>query len=177
MRQPDQPDHRPPQPVGADQRIRLLRRQGPGVAQPASENPYKDVVRGARGVSSREAPAPPAPAVFYRALDGVLSGRNLPELSAHWRDMMSSLEARNASLHRSVRLLERAEAAGLADAAGAANTDSPPLLYGPKEALAYALHGLLPALGTAQRAMAEAAASLPPGWAPKSMLDFGAGAS
>jgi hypothetical protein len=51
---------------------------------------------------------------------------------------------------------------------GAANTDSPPLLYGPTEALAYALHGLLPALGTAQRIMTEAAAGLPRGWAPRS---------
>lgn len=44
-----------------------------------------------------------------------------------------------------------------------ANTDSPPLLYGPSESLAYVLHGLLPAFGSVTRILREVQKSMPPG--------------
>jgi len=143
----------------------------------ARENPYKDVVRGPEGVHSRSPVMPPLKVLA--GVDTVLSGRNLPTLSAHWRDMMGSLEKRNESLHKSVKLLEKlhaAQAAGvLTDVpANAANTDSPPLLYGPQETLAYVLHGMLPSYGVAHRVFTEIRASLP-GFSPRSMLDFGCG--
>jgi ribosomal protein RSM22 (predicted rRNA methylase) len=143
----------------------------------ARENPYKDVVRGPEGVHSRSPVMPPLKVLA--GVDTVLSGRNLPTLSAHWRDMMGSLEKRNESLHKSVKLLEKlhaAQAAGvLTDVpANAANTDSPPLLYGPQETLAYVLHGMLPSYGVAHRVFTEIRAALP-GFSPRSMLDFGCG--
>lgn len=146
----------------------------------ASENPYKDIVRGpAGGTILTRSPVMP-PLHVMQGLDGVLSGRNLPTLSSHWRDMMDSLVKRNISLHKSVKVLEQLHAAQMAGVlpeipANAANTDSPPLLYGPNETLAYALHGLLPSWGVCHRVLSEVKASLPPGWAPRSMLDYGSG--
>jgi len=73
------------------------------------------------------------------------------------------------SLHKSVKLRDR-----LIDAIAkgtvppetpldSANTDSPPLLYGPSESLAYVLHGLLPAYGSVTRILREVQKSMPPG--------------
>lgn len=140
----------------------------------AAQNPYTDATRN----YSRHPVA--VPSVILRAVDGVLRSRNLAMLSQHWRDMTASAEERNASLLRAVRLREKVEAARAAGALkdvppGAVSTDSPPLLYGPKEALAHTLHALLPSYGLAVRVFEDVAAGLPPSWAPRSILDFGAG--
>lgn len=119
------------------------------------------------------------PAALARGMDSVLKGRNISALTAHWRDMQRSLKERNVALLRDVQraaqLHEAQRAGSLLDIPpNALTTESPPLLYGPNETLAYALHGLLPSYGVAKRAVEEVAAALP-AWSPRSMLDFGAG--
>lgn len=140
----------------------------------AARNPYWDAARN----YSRHPVA--VPMSIVRSIDGVLRGRNLAMLSQHWRDMAESVEERNRSLLKALRQREKLDAARAAGAlkdvpTSAVSTDSPPLLYGPKEALASTLHALLPSYGLAVRAFEEVAASMPPAWAPTSMLDFGAG--
>jgi ribosomal protein RSM22 (predicted rRNA methylase) len=125
----------------------------------------------------------------------VLAGRNIASLNEHWREMSRSLKERNVSLFRDVRArarLRAAQAAGAlapeeaARAAAAVNTDSPPVLYGPNETLAYVLHQLLPQYGVAHRILSELRNAVPPpaagpggpaagGYRPVSMLDFGSG--
>ena len=142
----------------------------------ARENPYLAMTSTGSG---RQPVAPPG--ALLKAMDAVLAGRNLPMLSLHWRDMSTSLDERNLQLLKSTRLAERvraALAAGTLDPAmvpaDAASSESPPLLYGPTETLAYVLHALLPSFGVALRVFNEIHAALP-AWAPRSMLDFGAG--
>ena len=152
----------------------------------------------------RSAPAPPPDLV--RRVEAVLAGRNIASLNEHWRDMSHALKERNVSLMRDSRTraqLRAAEAAGAlapeeaARAIAVANTDSPPLLYGPNETLAYVLHQLLPQYGVALRMFSELRSAVPPrprsaasvaggsggggggdgggGFSPASMLDFGSG--
>lgn len=126
---------------------------------------------------TRQAVLPPD--WLLKGIDSVLKGRNLIMISEHWKDMMASLEKRNESLHRSVKQMDKLEtlwAAGTATdiASDAVSTDSPPLLYGPDESLAYVLHGLLPSYGIALRLFTDVEASTP-NFHPKSMLDFGSG--
>jgi hypothetical protein len=63
---------------------------------------------------------------------------------------------------------------GVTDAQRGALATSPPLLYGPKETLAYLAHRALPLYGVVHRVMSDTAAALPD-YSPKSMLDFGSG--
>lgn len=146
-----------------------------GEAPSARSNPYRDMV------TSPSRSAPPVPPGLLRSIDGLLKGRNLASLSSHYADMASDMRARNESLLRSVRNMERLAAAregGVLPTsipADAANTDSPPLLYGPNETLAYTLHAMLPSYGVAHRIFTELAAQLPPGAAPRTMCDVGSG--
>jgi ribosomal protein RSM22 (predicted rRNA methylase) len=139
----------------------------------ASANPYIPAVR----TEYRSAPMPP-PRVL-RALESVLSGRNVSALNAHWTDMARALKERNVSLLHDAARADRLRQ-GLASGAitgvpaDAVTTDSPPLLYGPTETLAYALHGFLPSYGVALRVFRELEAATPRD-PPTSMLDFGCG--
>jgi ribosomal protein RSM22 (predicted rRNA methylase) len=123
------------------------------------------------------------PTALVRGVDSVLAGRNTAMISQHWRDMVGSLEERNLRLWKAVKLGAKLKAA-LAEGvisdpaslpADAASTASPPLLYGPDETLGFVLHALLPAYGVTVRVLEDVAAELPPGWAPRSMLDVGSG--
>lgn len=52
---------------------------------------------------------------------------------------------------------------------------SPPLLYGPKETLAFVAHRAVPLFGVLDRVLRDVKVATP-GFTPKSMLDFGSGA-
>lgn len=143
----------------------------------ARDNPYL------RMASSYGRHPVSAPTSLVKGIDTVLAGRNTAMISQHWYDMQTSLEERNLSLHKSVKLGAKLKAA-LADGTisdpsklppDAGNTNSPPLLYGPQETLAYTLHAMLPSFGTSVRLFEDTAAELPHGWAPTSMLDVGSG--
>jgi ribosomal protein RSM22 (predicted rRNA methylase) len=150
-------------------------RLGYGGLQRNVDNPY---VRMTRNLY-KSAPSPPPSLVA--GLESVLKGRNISALNSHWSAMAASLHERNVSLVRDAARAEKLRQAlatgALADDVprDAANTDSPPLLYGPTETLAYALHALLPSYGVALRVLREAKEALPPGRQVASMLDFGCG--
>ena len=121
------------------------------------------------------------PAALARGVDSILQGRNHAALNLHWGDMARSLKERNvslmASLRKAAKLAEAQRSGALNEISPAAiTTDSPPLLYGPNETLAYVLHGLYPSYGVALRLLREAAEALPGGaWQPRTMLDLGTG--
>lgn len=52
--------------------------------------------------------------------------------------------------------------------------DLPPVMYGPKQTLAYTAYHLMPQWAVVSRVMAQVAAKLP-GFRPRTMLDFGSG--
>jgi hypothetical protein len=128
---------------------------------PTKLSPYIDLTT----TGSRAAIPPP------RALvDGVMSilkGRDIAGIRAHFADMEASLDARDQSM---VREAVQKQAPGLGGVYGS----SPPLLYGPKETLAFVLHRMLPLFAVETSVLREVAASLP-GFQPKSCLDFGSG--
>lgn len=147
---------------------------GVGSSVAAHSNPYLHMTtnyyRSATG----------APSELVKGLESVLKGRNIASLNQHWTDMSRSLKDRNVSLMNDVRKMEKLRVALASGAikdipANAVNTDSPPLLYGPTETLAYALHQALPSYGIAHRMLSDLQAALPH-LQPSSMLDFGAGA-
>ena len=143
----------------------------------ARDNPY---LRMASSYGRHAISVPPA---LVKGIDSVIAGRNSEMISQHWFDMQESLERRNLSLYKATKLARRLKEAlrsGIisdpaALPADAANTTSPPLLYGPQETLGYTLHALLPAFGIAVRLLEDTAAELPRGWTPRSMLDVGSG--
>jgi Mitochondrial small ribosomal subunit Rsm22 len=128
---------------------------------PTKLSPYIDLTT----TGSRTAIPPP------RALvDGVMSilkGRDIAGIRTHFADMEASLDARDQSM---VRESLRNQAPGHGGAYGS----SPPLLYGPKETLAFVLHRMMPLFAVETAVLREVAASLP-SFQPKSCLDFGSG--
>jgi hypothetical protein len=119
-----------------------------GMSESARRNPYSDATHN----YSRHPIA--VPKSMLKGIDGVLKSRNLAMLSQHWRDMALSVEARNQALFKAERLRTKVAEARSVGAlqdipASAVTTDSPPLLYGPKEALAHVLHAMLPSHGLA----------------------------
>lgn len=142
-----------------------------------SMNPYLPMTRN----YYKSAINPPPHVVS--GMETVLRGRNIAALNSHWTDMSSSLKERNVSLLHDVEKLEKLRIA-LANGTikeeeinkYSVNTDSPPLIYGPMETLAYVLHGLLPSYGVALRLLTDYKNTLNSSLVkPTSMLDFGAG--
>ena len=152
-----------------------------GSAISARDNPYIDMTHN----YSRQAGAPP-PELVNR-LQSILRGRNIASLNLHWLDMSRQLKERNVSLIHDVRKREKIRKAlqtgtltpeDAERALSVTNTDSPPLLYGPTETLAYALHRVLPQYGVQYRILNELRQACSGGrsnFSPKSLLDFGCG--
>jgi len=153
-----------------------------GAAISARENPYLDMTHN----YSRHASSPPP--VLVNRLQSILRGRNIASLNLHWLDMSRQLKERNVSLIQDVRkrdTIRKALKTGTLSpedaerALSVTNTDSPPLLYGPTETLAYALHRVLPQYGVQFRIFEELHDACKgvagPDFLPKSLLDFGCG--
>jgi ribosomal protein RSM22 (predicted rRNA methylase) len=153
-----------------------------GAAILARENPYLDMTHN----YSRHASSPPP--VLVNRLQSILRGRNIASLNLHWLDMSRQLKERNVSLIQDVRKrdsIRKALKSGTLSpedaerALSVTNTDSPPLLYGPTETLAYALHRVLPQYGVQFRIFEELRDACRGGavtdFLPKSLLDFGCG--
>ena len=142
----------------------------------ARHNPYVPFSAGADA-----APAAP-PEKLVRGIDSILAGRNVANIKAHWRDMSASLQQRNADLLKSVQgasgrhagVASRRQAANMPGHAVHGPGESAPLLYGPRETLAFTLHRTLPLFGVAATLFREVAESLP-SWTPRTMLDVGSG--
>ena len=142
-----------------------------------SLNPYLPMSRNYYKSASNPPPK------LISGIETVLRGRNIAALNSHWTDMSSSLKERNVSLLHDVQKLEKLRLA-IANKVikedeinlQSVNTDSPPLIYGPMETLAYVLHGLLPSYGIALRLLTDYQNSLSSNIVkPTSMLDFGSG--
>lgn len=152
-----------------------------GTAISARDNPFIDMTHN----YSRRASTPP-PELVNR-LQSILRGRNIASLNLHWLDMSRQLKERNVSLIQDVRKREKIRKAlqsgtltpeDAERALSITNTDSPPLLYGPTETLAYTLHRVLPQYGVQYRILdelREACSGGPTNFIPKSLLDFGCG--
>jgi len=159
----------------------MARREATAVK--AKHNPYI-------AMSSPDTHTPLAPPEkLVRGIDSILRGRNVSNIKTHWRDMSQSMQERNRDLWKSV------QGGGDEGKGGGSKSghkfgkritarmpghetygpgEAPPLLYGPRESLAYLLHRTLPSYGVARACFEEVREALP-SWKPRNMLDFGAG--
>lgn len=147
-------------------------------AVPARENPWIKLAK--RPIRQPVAP----PEKLVRGMDSVLAGRNIHNIKQHFREMSLSRNTRDRQLFNSVKEWAAMSPQERADTGKQYKRrkilglhgpgESPPLLYGPRETLAYMLHETLPLYGVAWRALADVATALPQ-WTPQRVLDFGSG--
>lgn len=139
-------------------------REPPVMPPPTRSSPFLPLA----ATSSRRAIAPPKSLV-----DGImtiLKGRDTATISAHFADMEESLDSRDRGMVKAMLAKGKSTFVTHNDSM----TTSPPLLYGPKETLAFVQHRMLPLYSVEVAVLSEVAAALP-SFEPKSMLDFGSG--